>query len=98
MPGMSEDLLRFAGELAMQTVREGWRCPCCGAVMSPTVPSCLHCRPNMCAVPRHVLAAVMNDLKRAKDSQLPGQRIVRGTFVINYIEQLIDAVIRERSQ
>ncbi len=28
-------------------MKEGWRCPQCGAIMGPTVGACLYCRPNL---------------------------------------------------
>lgn len=42
--------------------------------------------------PPHVIRAVEADLKRAKAQAVPGQRIVRGTFILFEIEALLNAV------
>lgn len=48
--------------------------------------------------PPHILRAVEADLKRAKANAVPGQRIVRGTFVLFEIEALLDALNNRKDE
>lgn len=41
---------------------------------------------------KHILRAVEADLKRAKANAVPGQRIVRGTFILFEIEAMLDFI------
>lgn len=29
----------------MITIKKGWECPKCGAIMAPFMPSCINCKP-----------------------------------------------------
>jgi len=52
----------------------------------------MHCKPMSSMVPRHIYSALAAELLHAKRQAVPGQRIVRGTFVIHHVEALLDAV------
>lgn len=77
----------------VREVRDGWRCPVCHWVMAPGVPTCMHCKPIASKVPRHIYNALVAELMHARSLAAPGQRIIRGTFCLHYIEVILDAII-----
>lgn len=69
----------------------GWQCPCCRTTHAPQVLICRSCSPAY-RVPGHIIRAIEADLAHARANAVPGQRIIRGNFVLHYIEQMLNAL------
>lgn len=83
--------MRVEPAVPAETRAVGWQCPRCLGVFAPSTPACTHCVPHREGrVPGHILRAMEADIKRAQVA--PGTRITRGSFVIRYVEMLIEAV------
>lgn len=73
----------------------GWKCPSCSANYAPTVKQCL-CSTRRILVPRHVIASLEEDVAKARKELTASTRIPRGSFVLHYIERVLEVVKNER--
>lgn len=73
----------------------GWKCPGCFINYAPTVTQCT-CSARRILVPRHVIVSIEEDVARTKRELVPGTRIPRGSFVLTYIERVLEVVKNEK--
>lgn len=79
-------------------IQQGWQCPCCSKVYSPTTPMCFYCPPKV--------TVASNSIPQREWTGLTDEEIVRtrgrfnGTLDVQFKEfaYLIEAKLKEKNR